>query len=71
MHALFPSQESLSVRRELYRDILIQKMKERSWKYDGVPGNYIDIVRSVINASAVHWAADHLVGRFLCWSFII
>ena len=43
-----------------YRDSVIHKIKERSWKYEGVPGMYIDIV-NVINATSVHWAADRMV----------
>jgi linoleate 10R-lipoxygenase len=43
-----------------YRDSVIQKIKERSWTYEGVPGTYIDIV-NVINATSVHWAADRMV----------
>ncbi|KAJ7894889.1 heme peroxidase [Mycena olivaceomarginata] len=60
-HTLFPSKSSLAEYRAWYRDSVIQKISERSWKYDGVPGNYIDIVKSVINATSVHWAADVLV----------
>ena len=51
-----------------YRDGVTQKIKERSWKYDGVPGTYIDIVNA-INATSVHWAADRLV-RFPLLQFI-
>jgi len=39
----------------------MQKITERSWKYEGVPGTYIDIV-NVINATSVHWAADRMCG---------
>ena len=42
-----------------YRDSVIQNIKERSWKYEGVAGTYIDIV-NVINATSVHWAADRM-----------
>ena len=52
-----------------YRDSVIQKIKERSWKYEGVPGTYIDIV-NVINATSVHWAADRLVWFLPLLSFI-
>ncbi|KAJ6607611.1 heme peroxidase [Mycena sp. CBHHK59/15] len=62
LHALFPSQDSLNQYRTWYRDSNIRLIKERSWKYDGVPGNYIDIVKSVINTTSVHWAADRLCG---------
>jgi len=62
LHALFPSETSLSQYRNWYRDSTIQKIKERSWKYDGVNGNYVDIVKNVINVTSVHWAADRLCG---------
>ena len=51
-----------------YRDSVIRNIKERSWKYEGVPGTYIDIV-NVINATSVHWAADRMV-RFPLLQFI-
>ncbi|KAJ7079447.1 heme peroxidase [Mycena belliarum] len=62
LHALFPSKNSLAEYGAWFRDATVQKIKERSWKYDGVQGNYVDIVRSVINAVTVHWAADQLAG---------
>ncbi|KAJ7469076.1 heme peroxidase [Mycena latifolia] len=62
LHALFPSKKSLEEYGAWFREFTTQKIKERSWKYDGVPGNYIDIVKSVINAAVVHWAADRLAG---------
>ena len=60
LHALFPEKNSLDEYRMWYRDSVEQKIKERSWKYEGVPGTYIDIV-NVLNATSVHWAADRLV----------
>ena len=51
-----------------YRDSVIQKIKERSWKYEGVAGTYVDIV-NVFNATSVHWAADRMV-RFPLLQFI-
>ncbi|KAJ7803765.1 heme peroxidase [Mycena olivaceomarginata] len=38
--------------RNWYRDSVTQLIKERSWKYDGVAGNYVDIVKSVINVTS-------------------
>ncbi|KAF7336327.1 Heme peroxidase [Mycena venus] len=60
MHTLFPSQESLEECLDWYRDSLLRNLKERSWRYDGVLGNYVDVVKGVINATTVHWVADHL-----------
>ncbi|KAJ7160328.1 heme peroxidase [Mycena filopes] len=62
MHALFPTEASLSEYRTWYRDSVVRLIKERSWKYDGVAGNYVDIVKNVINTTSVHWAADPLCG---------
>lgn len=62
---MFPSKDSLDVYRAWYRDNIAKKIKERSWQYDGVPGNYVDIVKDVINVVSVHWAADRLVSCLL------
>ncbi|KAJ6549816.1 heme peroxidase [Mycena capillaripes] len=62
LHTLFPTKNSLADYQKWYRDVVAQKIKTRSWKYDGVPGNYIDIVKSVVNAAAVKWAAEQLCG---------
>ncbi|KAJ7584626.1 heme peroxidase [Mycena floridula] len=62
MHALFPTPDSLDAYRAWYRESITTKILERSWKYDGVQGAYVDIVRDVINATSVHWAADRLCG---------
>ncbi|KAF7358979.1 Heme peroxidase [Mycena sanguinolenta] len=62
LHALFPTEASLSQYRAWYRDQVTQLIKERSWKYDGVPGNYVEVVRNVINVTSVRWAADRLCG---------
>ncbi|KAJ7448053.1 heme peroxidase [Mycena latifolia] len=62
IHTFFPSENSLAGYREWYRNFVSQKIKERSWKYSGVSGNHIDIVKSVINSASVHWVADCLCG---------
>ncbi|KAF8579879.1 heme peroxidase [Ramaria rubella] len=62
LHALFPTKDSLTEYSEWYREQTKQKIQERSWKYDGVPGTYVDIVKDVINIVSVHWAADRLCG---------
>ncbi|KAF8879290.1 heme peroxidase [Infundibulicybe gibba] len=58
----FPAKNSLDEYRAWYRDSVTQKIQERSWRHDGVPGNYVDIVSDVINATSVHWAADRMCG---------
>ncbi|KAJ6500909.1 heme peroxidase [Mycena sanguinolenta] len=62
LHALFPTEASLSLYCAWYRDQVTQLIRERSWKYDGVPGNYVEVVRNVINVTSVRWAADRLCG---------
>ncbi|KAJ7159748.1 heme peroxidase [Mycena filopes] len=62
MHALFPSRDALVQYRKWYRTRLIQTIKDRSWRYSGVSGNYIDVVKGVINATTVRWAAEYLCG---------
>jgi linoleate 10R-lipoxygenase len=62
LHALFPSADSLEKYRQWYKEGVAQRIKERSWTYDGVPGRYVDIVKDVINVVSVHWAADRLCG---------
>ncbi|KAF8516240.1 heme peroxidase [Gautieria morchelliformis] len=62
LHALFPTKDSLAEYRTWYREQTAQRIKTRSWKYDGVPGTYVDIVNDVINNVSVHWAADRLCG---------
>ncbi|KAF7326065.1 Heme peroxidase [Mycena kentingensis (nom. inval.)] len=57
--ALYPDVDGY---RAWYRQIVGKLVKERSYRYDGVSGNFVDIVRGVINVAAVHWAADKLCG---------
>jgi len=61
LHALFPTKSSLNEHAAWFRDKVSKFIKERTWTYDGVAGNYINIV-SIINATFVHWAADLLAG---------
>ncbi|TFK63860.1 heme peroxidase [Pluteus cervinus] len=62
LHALFPTTQSLDDYNKWYKDSVTQKIKDKSWTYNGVSGNYVDIVTDVINATSVHWAADRLCG---------
>ncbi|TFK63858.1 heme peroxidase [Pluteus cervinus] len=62
LHALFPTTQSLDDYNKWYKDSVTQKIKDKSWTYKGVSGNYVDIVTDVINATSVHWAADRLCG---------
>jgi len=38
------------------------KIREKTWQYPNVPGNYVDIVKGVINNVSTHVAADKLTG---------
>ncbi|TFK61201.1 heme peroxidase [Pluteus cervinus] len=65
LHALFPTKQSLDEYNAWYRDNVTQRIQEKSWKYDGVSGVYVDIATDVLNATSVHWAADRLCGLSL------
>jgi cytochrome P450 len=62
MHALFPTKDSIASYAQWYREMTAKQIKEKSWKYDGVPGMHVDIVKDVINTVSVHWSADRLCG---------
>ncbi|KAJ7055860.1 heme peroxidase [Mycena amicta] len=61
LHALFSS-ESLAASQSWYRNVVVDKITKHSWKYDGVSGSYVDIVKGVVNPAAVAWAAEMLCG---------
>ncbi|THV00228.1 heme peroxidase [Dendrothele bispora CBS 962.96] len=62
VRAMFPNKSSMDEYRKWYHDSIQQKIKEKSWSFSGLPGNYVDIVNDVINVVAVHWAADRICG---------
>ncbi|KAF7343790.1 Heme peroxidase [Mycena sanguinolenta] len=62
LNALFPSSDSLTQYRTWYRTAVTNFIQTRSWQYDGVTGNYIDVVKGVVNAAAVKWVTDCLCG---------
>ncbi|KAJ7058676.1 heme peroxidase [Mycena amicta] len=61
-HALYPTQTTINEYRAWYRDTVTALIKQRSWKIDGASGNFVDIVKNVINVAGVHWATDRLCG---------
>ncbi|KAJ7208882.1 heme peroxidase [Mycena pura] len=61
VHALFPTKDALNEHAAWFRNTLSKFIKERSWKFKNVAGNYVDIV-SVVNATFVHWATDLMLG---------
>ncbi|KAG6822659.1 hypothetical protein H0H92_013026, partial [Tricholoma furcatifolium] len=62
LHALFPEKESLNQFAAWISASIKDKIKEKTWKYTNVPGNYVDIVKDVVNAVSVHFSADKLTG---------
>ncbi|KAG5648767.1 hypothetical protein DXG03_000115 [Asterophora parasitica] len=62
LHALFPEKESLNQHAAWVAAATQAKILEKSWKYTNVRGNYVDVVKDVINAVAAHVAADKLTG---------
>jgi linoleate 10R-lipoxygenase len=80
LHALFPDKDSISQNAAWFATTIREKIKEKSWqyvtesllmlmltmlsRYPNVPGNYVDIVKDVINIVSTHVAADKLVGLY-------
>ncbi|KAG6877820.1 hypothetical protein C0993_003604 [Termitomyces sp. T159_Od127] len=62
IHAIFPDEASLDQHATAFAASVEAKIKEKSWKYPNISGNYVDIVKDVINAVAVHIAADKVTG---------
>jgi len=61
MHALFPTKDSLSHYVSWYKNATVKYLKEKSWKYDGVAGTYVDLTHA-INAMSAHVAAEQYYG---------
>ncbi|KAG6916400.1 hypothetical protein DXG01_006979 [Tephrocybe rancida] len=66
LHGLFPDKDSLTRYAAWVSAAIKAKIEEKSWKYTNVTGNYVDIVKDVVNGVAAHWAADKLVR--ICFS---
>ncbi|KAG6865223.1 hypothetical protein C0991_004346 [Blastosporella zonata] len=62
LHALFPDKDSLNQYAAWVSASIKAKIEEKSWKYTNVAGNYVDIVKDILNAVAAHFAADKLTG---------
>ncbi|KAF8066489.1 heme peroxidase [Lyophyllum atratum] len=62
LHALFPEKDSLNQHAAWFSAAIAAKIQEKSWKYPNVSGNYVDIVKDVINIVSAHVAADKLTG---------
>ncbi|PFH53338.1 hypothetical protein AMATHDRAFT_187988 [Amanita thiersii Skay4041] len=62
LEALLPNKDAMHKHGQWFSESLLRKITERKWKYGGVKGTYVDIVWDVINASVVHWVAEHLFG---------
>ncbi|KAG6847119.1 hypothetical protein H0H93_009982, partial [Arthromyces matolae] len=65
LHALFPDKNSLEEYAAWFASYTTAKIKEKTWKYENVPGNHVDIVRDVINVVCAHASADKLTGIIL------
>ncbi|KAG6861378.1 hypothetical protein C0995_000784 [Termitomyces sp. Mi166 len=62
IHALFPNKESLDRHASTTAASVMTQIKQKSWKYPNISGNYVDIVKGVINAVAASVAADKMTG---------
>ncbi|KAI0732597.1 heme peroxidase [Fomitopsis betulina] len=61
-HALVPDMATMNDYTKWYRDMTEQLLEEKKFKYDGVDGTYVDVIRDVVNLVSAHWAADKLCG---------
>ncbi|KAG6809292.1 hypothetical protein H0H92_000805 [Tricholoma furcatifolium] len=62
LHALFPTPEALGLHVRWVGESIVKQIKAKTWKYPGVPGNYVDIVKDVINIVSAHVSSDKLTG---------
>ncbi|KAG6917742.1 hypothetical protein DXG01_001280 [Tephrocybe rancida] len=62
LHALFPTPEALGLHARWFAASVTKKIKEKTWVYPNVAGNYVDIVKDVINVVSAHVSADKLTG---------
>ncbi|KAJ1305568.1 hypothetical protein OPQ81_000568 [Rhizoctonia solani] len=61
MHALYPSNEVVKGHTDYYRRKIQELIGRKSYKFDNIPGTYVDILQ-VINCACIHWTADSLCG---------
>jgi hypothetical protein len=61
LHALFPDKDSLSTHSTWLVGELKRQLKEKSWRYNNVPGTYVNIV-DVINMAFTHFSASKISG---------
>ncbi|KAG5638617.1 hypothetical protein H0H81_011507 [Sphagnurus paluster] len=61
MHAIFPTPESLETFNAWYKTTTEKHIKQKSWKYDGVAGTYVNITH-VINSVSAHISAEQYFG---------
>ncbi|KAG6810880.1 hypothetical protein H0H92_009972 [Tricholoma furcatifolium] len=62
LHALFPTPEALGLHARWVGASIVKQIKAKTWKYPDVPGNYVDVVKDVINIVSAHVSADKLTG---------
>jgi len=62
LHALFPEENSLTQHAAWFAQAVKAKIREKTRHYPNVPGNYVDVVKDVINIVSAHVSADKLTG---------
>ncbi|KAF8595652.1 heme peroxidase, partial [Ceratobasidium sp. AG-I] len=62
MHALFPSAQTVLEHVAFYRDTTARLIASRSYRYDSIPGNHLDVIHDVINVVAIRWSCEALCG---------
>ena len=65
VHALWPDMETMNDYIEFYKTTTHDLIKAKSFTYDGLQGNFVDIVGEVINIAGVHWVAERMVMWFV------
>ncbi|KAH9481020.1 Psi-producing oxygenase A [Psilocybe cubensis] len=62
LQVMFPDRDSSMDYVRYYSKMLQLKISETAWSYDGVPGTYIDVVRSIIYPAVARVASDLWIG---------
>ncbi|KAF8957351.1 heme peroxidase [Flammula alnicola] len=62
MRSIFPDKDSLTKFAAWMGATVKSKIQEKSFKYTGVSGTYVDIVKDVINVAGVQWVCDKMMG---------
>lgn len=68
-HALFPDQKTVNEVVAWFKQTTHDMINAHKFKYDGVEGTFVDIIKNVVNLVGTHWASDYLVSRLLSYCY--